>query len=596
MKKLLVILIACLVLTGCGAPAVQNGENSPSEPATTDQVDAVSLYDPDSPVEEATGGAVRAYPLGDGTYTGLLSVGERVLVVSAAGDATLLEGDTCRIVRTAATDLTGQWGPMELRSNGSWVAYYAAESREVVLLDQQLQQTQRIALPEDAVGKPAIHLDQGEIFYCAGTEIRALNIQTGISRLVRSHSCQSQELTGSFFDDSVLGCRITDEEGRQSILYLYAQTGQVINQDLTLGSLQTMGSHYFAMRTDGDTVQYLFGTADAETMCLNVQAANLTGALALGGAVDYSVVDGALELSFYNFASGKRTAQVRLDGVELPQAVLADSQGLWILSGQVLYRWDISASPMEDKTVYTGALYTAENPDTVGLADCQTRAAELGQTYGITIRIWQDAVKKDYDVEPEYQVSAIRKALDQIETALQLLPPRFLDLTGELEVDLIRSVDGNRDAVQYRTGSTCTMIIPCQDAQKYFLWGLGWGVDTRTLGNSRDYDFWDDLNPEGFEYTYDYMENAVREDRAQYLEGENRAFVDQLSMSFPTEDRARVFAAAMLEGNEELFRSEIMQAKLVMLCGAVREAYYLEDSTEILPWEQYLNEPLAKEK
>lgn len=597
MRKLFVIVLACLLLAGCGAaPAADVAEPDSTPAAESSQPEAVGLYDPDSQVEAQTGGAVRVYPLGDGQYSGVIPMGQRLLVVSSEGDITMLEGDAGQIVATKATDLSSNWSEMELRANDQSVGYYAQESREVVILDAILQEVRRVSLPEGIQGKPAIHLRQDEVFYCVENEIRALNIQTGISRLVRSHSCVSQELVGSYFDDTVLGCRIVDSQGVESIVYLYVENGQVVNVDKTLGDLQTYGQTYFGVRTDDTTTQTLFGNADGETMCLHVEGMNVTPALALGGAVDYDTVNQSLEVEFYDFESGKRTAQVTLDGVATPKVVVADESYVWLLCDQVLYRWDLEASAVSEDTVYTGALYTAASPDTEGLAQCKARAEELGQTYGITIRIWEDAVSPGYAVQTEYQVSVIRDALDQLEATLSQLPEGFLDTTGNIQVDLVRSVEADRDAVQYWSGSQCCVIVPCQEAQKYFVWGLAYAVDARVLGNSRDFDFWDDLNPRGFEYTYDYKENAAREDVQEYLEGEDRAFVDQIAMSFPTEDRARIFAAAVMPGNASVFEPDTMQEKLELLCEAIREAFDLEDSTQIFPWEQYLEKPLAKEE
>jgi hypothetical protein len=81
--------------------------------------------------------------------------------------------------------------------------------------------------------------------------------------------------------------------------------------------------------------------------------------------------------------------------------------------------------------------------------------------------------------------------------------------------------------------------------------------------------------------------NQFREDY-QYLEDENRVFIDMYSMSYPKEDRARIFEYAMMEGNESYFQSDIMQLKLKTLCKGIREAFNLKKYTEPLLWEQYL--------
>jgi hypothetical protein len=45
-----------------------------------------------------------------------------------------------------------------------------------------------------------------------------------------------------------------------------------------------------------------------------------------------------------------------------------------------------------------------------------------------------------------------------------------------------------------------------------------------------------------------------------------------------------------------MFQSETMQNKLNMLCRGIRDAWRLENETDIYPWEQYLAEPIAAKK
>jgi hypothetical protein len=77
------------------------------------------------------------------------------------------------------------------------------------------------------------------------------------------------------------------------------------------------------------------------------------------------------------------------------------------------------------------------------------------------------------------------------------------------------------------------------------------------------------------------------------LTGQKRAFVDRLSMSYPLEDRAAIFAAAMGEGNEAVFATDTMQQKLLTLCKAIRHAFGWKKSEETYIWEQYLTESIA---
>ena len=81
-----------------------------------------------------------------------------------------------------------------------------------------------------------------------------------------------------------------------------------------------------------------------------------------------------------------------------------------------------------------------------------------------------------------------------------------------------------------------------------------------------------------------------------YLSGDGRAFVDEQSMVSITDDRSHLFLYAITQGNEEVFQSEIMQAKLLMLCQGIRDAWRWEKKTDIYPWEQCLKESIAYQK
>lgn len=598
MKRLIVILMALILLCGCGAPAQQEATAEDTLEAAETQAPTqevlISLYDADSEVEQQTQGALRAYPLGDGVYTDLQVMGEKLLVLSESGDITVLQGQMGQITATVATDLNQTETGTVVRASGQGVGYYVPQTREVVLLDSSLLEIARLEMPEGIQGIPVILFQRNEVFFCEEDQIRAMDIQTGISRLVRSHACVSQELTGSYFDDTVLGCRITDEQGARKVIYLYADTGKVMAEELSQGTLYTNGMEYFALRGEGEDAQLLFGSADGETMCLETDAEGIVSALPLGGAVRCSTGDEGLQLEFYEFATGTRSAALTVAGLGMPKAMAADENNLWFIVDQTLYCWDLALSQTGDETGYVSLLYTQETPDTQGLARCQSRVEELEAAYGIDIQIWTDAVSDtgSYACQAEHRVSATENGLDELEQLLKQLPEGFIATTGNIRVSLVRSVNEGDEPVQYWQGNVCNILVPSDMAAEGFLWGLGYGIDARVLGNSRDFDDWDDLNPRDFEYTYDYAENAVREDAEDYLDD----FVDKTAMSFPTEDRARVFMAAMLADNAELFAQDTLQDKLLCLCEGIREAYNLEDSTTIFLWEQYLEEPIAAEE
>jgi hypothetical protein len=541
---------------------------------------------------------VRAYLLGDGSYTGLMDFGGKLLVISQGGEMTLLQGELGEISATAATDLSESWGNTDLCTNGQSGAYYVSERNEVVLLNERLQVSARIPLPEDAQGKPLIQLKRGEIIYCTEGQIRAIQIQTGVSRMVRSHDAVTQELLGSFFDDSMLACMVVDRQGNQNILYLDAQTGQELDHKATWNRLQTYEKSYYLQMPQSEGGQVVFGKRDEEMMRLDAPEQQMFPAMAFQGAVGCTSSDTGLIVSYYDLETGLMTAQVTLAGHESLTDVVCDGNFLWLLADKTLYRWDIQKSPVQDETVYTSQMYTEEAPDTEGLAACRSRADALESRYGFTLEMYRDAQENGsrFGAKTEYQTGPINQALDSMEKVLAKLPEGFLGITGDIRVSLVRSLEDNKVSEVYWKGGACHIILAGTDIEEDLMLAIGAAVDTRVLGNSFDYDTWDDLNPWWFDYTYDYEENLNRNNPENCLEGSNRYFTDEIAMSFPTEDRARLFANALMEDNAEMFEASPIQKKLRAVCIAIREAYDYRKDTQIFTWEQYLKKPIAPSK
>lgn len=599
MKKLIAICLALVLLCGCSpAPAqdpLQDTQVSANDkPGTA----LVSLYDADNPAEDVTNGAVRAYPLGDGSYSGLLTYGDKLLVVSDSGDITMLQGETCEIAATAATDLSSDWSRSDLYTGANGIAYYTTSSMEVVLLDDQLHVAARIPMPEDMQGKPVIQLDQGQIFYCTVGQIRVLDIPTGISRMIRSHESLSQELLGSFFDGSVIACMVVDASGEERMVYLNAETGEKLYENRVWGNLHTMQDRYFAKIPVINGVQTLFGQRDGQIMRLEVPQWETVPVLEMDGVVGYTADETGLQLAYFDLQSGVQHAGVSIPGVQAPTAVVSDGSFVWFLSGKTLYRWETDKSLNRGDAVLTSQMYTKEAPDTEGLAQCQSRADQLEQTYGFTLNIWQEAqtAAARFDAVGEYQTHAIHGAIDAMEEVLSKLPVDFLATTGDVRIHLVQGLPSGDTCAHYWENGAYNLVLAGTDIADWLLWGLGNAVDTRVLGNSFDYDTWEELNPWWFDYTYDYEENLERSNVDDLLEGDGRYFTDLVAMSYPTEDRSRLFANAMLSGNEEMFASSAMQKKLRCICIAIREAYDYQEHTEIFTWEQYLSKPIAPSK
>ena len=206
----------------------------------------------------------------------------------------------------------------------------------------------------------------------------------------------------------------------------------------------------------------------------------------------------------------------------------------------------------------------------------------------------------DYVFETEYLAPVLRRELSDLDARLSDYPQEIFDGIrahfSSLTICIVREICGSAESgsvaaangVQFFQGSDAYIAIAAgQYSQRALYHELYHVMETRLLTDSAAFNRWEDLNPAGFTYDLDYTANAHR-DGSEYLQPETRSFMDTYSMSFPKEDRARILERAMEQGNEALFASPAMQAKLSCLCQAIREAYGLKKSPETFRWEQYL--------
>ena len=239
---------------------------------------------------------------------------------------------------------------------------------------------------------------------------------------------------------------------------------------------------------------------------------------------------------------------------------------------------------------------------------CEYYARTIGDTYGVEVLLWEDAdlvQPWDYNFEPEYLVPVFKRELDWLNERLASFPEGMLEAAishfSSLKICLVREITGSAESgslssangIQFMNGTDAYIVLAAGDTSEKALYHELYHVmETHILGNSIALDQWAKLNPVGFEYDYDYLANAQR-DGSEFLQPDTRSFVDTYSMSYPKEDRARIFEYAMTAGSDSLFAASPLQYKLKMLCQGIREAFGLKKSTENFPWEQYLNQPMA---
>ena len=606
MHRFFPLLLILLLLTGCAA---QEPETVPPESLPGDGPEPAAAFL--EPAEDSRG--VSRYLLPE-DVTGFLPMGGDLLFFRGRETTTLTLVDPAsrQIIAEYETGmvLTTENATVQLRSNG--LSFFQGHAGETVVLDSALQEVRRIPAPEMLTGMPLLSPDGSTLYHCTPTAIRALDIATGISRVLREASYPVQGLSGLLLEGRVLQVSITEADGTLRTLFLSCDTGQLLESQEGNILPETMGQRYFLRQQKGEQDTLLFGTAGEAPMVLKPEGA-VDSSFFLGGQVLTAFLDpNGQELHLYSLDSGLRTASflgLSTDTVLL-DAAQSDDGKIWLLchqpEGTVLCRWDPEATAVKDTTCYIFPRYTRQEPDLDALAACSLYAKELGSRHGIEILVYTDAVALepwDYELEYEYDAAALYQELALLDRRLSSYPPGFLQTLAAkfdgIRIGIVRQIRGAPGSgsvdiaggIQFWEGRTaCILLAAGHDTERTLYHELCHLIDTVVLTESTAYDGWEKWNPAGFRYANSPNHTMKADD---WRQAGWESFLDDYSLSYPKEDRARIMEYAMTAGNEERFQSPYLQAKLRLLCTGIREAFGLEASGEHLLWEQYLDVPLA---
>lgn len=579
--KLLLTILLCLFFTGCSASA----EGTPTE--------AISLPReiPDS-LRTQYSSAVEAVSLPVDNIQQLLPA-ENGCLLQSGQTLILLDGD----FQTAAS-CTLEFVP-EVSVGGGRISAFDPQTRQLILLDWSLQEISRFTLPSTCSGNPVLGADC--FYYCAEGGIYCWDFESGIRRRIRECIYERQMLVGLHREDTVLQCRIL-EDARERDLFLDSQTGQILQELDTTARLQTRNNRYYFIFPSGSANNLIFGQDSENPMGFFPETLHAQCTFLPENHLAVTQEDSVL--TCYDLETGLLLDRLTLH--HIPKAILERKGSILLLishQGQdLLLEWTPEKSSPENK-IHTGLWYTADHPDHAGLSRCLDYAGQISQTYGIEVLIWKDAASVspwDYRFTPEHRYPVLLAQLQLLEQCLERYPEEILSQTSghfdSLKICLVQSINGTAGdnslsvatGIQFLNNKDSHVVLATGIYMEQALYHeLFHVMETHILSHSNALDRWNELNPSGFTYDLDHAANAQR-NSGVYLEGSHRAFVDTYSMSFPKEDRARIFEYAMLPDMEHLFQSKTMQAKLAAICTGIREAYDLKYTDTPLPWEQYL--------
>ena len=586
--KFLAAVLALLLLTGCtAAPA----ETQPSSDTSA------SLHVPGHSLETQTRGILQVYPTEESAFSRVYSMGEDLLLQS---------GD--KLTRFAGSSLTPQvqtQGDIILRADPDGVWVFRQE--QVVILDSDFQELQTISLPDPVVGIPGLSADSRYLYYLSTGCLKVLDCSTGLSSLLRDNMAFTDGSV-SALEGGLLLLHLTQEDGSGRSLLVSDQDGSTQYADYAPldAARSSAGLQLVVQDSNSQLALLLTDTGisqlqlhQGETVCCFLRDFAVTAAEETEG----------MTVRLYSFSSGLLLSEVAMDGIDAVGNGCFSSDGsLYITARDAasglwwVLRWNYDAFPPESQdSCLTPYVLSADAP---GRKKCQALADALEGRYGLRILLFDEAAATapwDYAFTAAYRMDETQWALENLQDALAAFPDGFLvDLIqgwDDLTICLVAAIDGTAESgsldsaegLQFQSGSHDYIALApsTPESLRYTLFHeFSHLIDTRVLTKCSAYDNWNDLNPQNFAYTLDY--NADVGIFTNLLTGENRAFIDAYSMTFPAEDRARIFECASNPGNADLFTTPVLQMKLQRICTAIRQAFGLTEDSRTFVWEQYL--------
>lgn len=576
---ILIPIVLCLLLSGCGGPHTE-------VPETT--VPAVTT----SAIWEYGGQRIAGDVLTAETVTTFLPVEGGYLLLTERGELSFRGED---LSLAAVTQLDGEI--LGLWDTAAGIACYDGTRQQILFLDWDLTEIRRVTLPQNIPTPPVVSSDGASIYYIIPGALYRWDLSTGIRQRIKELDTEDLTLVALHRENTLLQCRQAGED-----LFFQTEDGHLVAGHSGNVTLMTRGEEYYAVYPSGLWNAMVYGSISGESWGLYPKELSAEGTFLPDAGV--AITRSGQQLTAYDLESGRMRDSLTLEEGHKLHSLhsAADGRVLLLVEGEgetlCLY-WQPKAAGGGD--CYREAYFPDEAADPTALELCRVYAEEMQTRYGISVRIDREAAACapwDYRFEAERQTPVILRMLTSLYACLSRFPETVIRETAEqfdsLTICLVRSIAGTAEGaglnqatgVQYLQGKDAYLAIAAGDyAARSLCHELFHGMETRILSTSNALDDWDKHNPAGFSYALRYDSTA---DRGVYLSGVHRAFIDQYSMSYPKEDRARIFEYAMLPDQAETFRSETMQEKLQAICTGIREAYDLKEYEGDLPWEQYL--------
>ena len=248
------------------------------------------------------------------------------------------------------------------------------------------------------------------------------------------------------------------------------------------------------------------------------------------------------------------------------------------------------------------------------LKPLRTEADKLEEKYGVEIYLGEECsnILGGYTVAPLTEYSRVEDALEMLDEEMSKYPENFFEqfdyswIKG-LDIYLAGTLKGiKEDVLNYAGGfkaiynEKIALVLDCNDlaVESIFHHELCHAIEEKIVDASYSEenpmfhdDKWNAMNPYADMYTYTYANYGFSKYQKYTYDRDEKGsyFVDSYAMTYPSEDRARLFESVM---SEELFdidfeRAPNLMKKINYFATCMRQVFDTTGWEDVL-WEEYL--------
>lgn len=603
MKRLLCVLFALLLLTGCGANAGVSETTAPStEPAVSWIEQFGQPWDTEGALKELpltipNGMIYSSYMVFDGDLM-LWSQDDHRLDHSTT-EICIVDLDAGKVLSQAEIPVSTSMMPQVL---GDSLYLIDNETGTILQLDKYLNEVDRWHLD---FTESALYMAGNGTAYVSnwGETAYAVDLETGAQKPILDADSDL-----SYLDVSTQYLKVTyyhPDSGEECNAFIDLHTLERYDPPIQSSSNCELLDGVFLLNDYDDSYEYTLIPSEGDPLTVHLGYDYLR---LLDGGQLLRISDENNQLSIHDL-SGKSLVQCTISerdyGYETIELIPSEAYGGYYVllfnygGGMRLLYWDVTKSAPGEDIPFAPIPSPTEQE-----AQIQQRISRIEEEYGLNILAGVEAQDYFYDFEAEVvtDFGDILDALDVLEDALEDYPANFfrqlrygdihrteIHLMGTLTPTNSQYTDTYAAFVQEGYDEhVMVMDIYVSDETTYYHEFshiidsfLEWDALNREDALFSD-EQWCSLNPGWFPgYTYDYSWEQYVEDYA--------AFVDSYSTINPTEDRARVLEYAMADYGQWTFEdAKVLLKKLDYYCRCIRDAFDTTGWPERVLWEQYL--------